>query len=377
MVPHPTEPSGASADERRPVNGLYSTGLHGATVRQHGDRVLVCTERVTETAADAEAPGEFVRDVTARVPEGWRGALGARPPEEVLTGRLAGNVAGGVICILGGISATRFVAQERDNKGWWPRVVGHGLPVDLDRVAVFGFDWPPVDPQETVILTPADQARLLAILLDEAGIVRLDGLIGCSYGGMVALEFARQFPERAARLGVIAASHRPSVMGGAWRGVQRRILEFAISAGRPEEGVSLARQLAMTTYRAPEEFTQRFNPVGAHDPRYGATSEVCGYLMSRGESYVAKMSAQRFLSLSASVDLHDVKPEEISTPAMLVATSTDWLNPPSDARELADRLAGPVAYRIIDSPCGHDAFLVEQESIAAILTEFQNDDWIQ
>ncbi len=336
---------------------------------------MACTETLTDADTNAGA-GAYVRDVTARVPEDWRGQHGARPPEGVVTGRLAGNAAGGVICILGGISATRFVAQETDNKGWWPRVAGHGAPVDLDRVAVFGIDWPPVDPDEVVILTPADQAKLLALCLDAAGVERLSGLVGASYGGMVALEFAHQFPERVERLCVVSASHRPSVMGGAWRGVQRRILEFGIATGRPEEGVSLARQLAMTTYRAPQEFSRRFDPVGAHDPRFGARSDVCGYLMSRGESYIGKMSAVRFLSLSASVDLHNVAPEEISTPAMLIATSTDWLNPPEDVIELRDRLAGPAAYRVIESPCGHDAFLVEQERVAELLTEFQRGDWI-
>ena len=329
-----------------------------------------------DVAPVSERAGFVARDIVAPVPESWRGALGARPPEDVLTGRLVGNQSGGIVCVLGGISASRFVGNEDGHRGWWPKVVGHGLPLDLDRVAVFGFDWPPTDPEESIILTPGDQAQLLAILLDQAGIERLDGVMGCSYGGMIALEFARQFPQRVGKLAVIAAAHRPSVMGGAWRGVQRRILEFAISAGRPEEGVSLARQLAMTTYRAPEEFTQRFDPVGAEHPRFGAVSEVCGYLMSRGEAYIGRMSAQRFLSLSASVDLHDVKPEEIATPTMLVATSTDWLNPPADVEELRDRLAGPVAYRLIDSPCGHDAFLVEQESIAALVQEFLGEDWI-
>lgn len=341
-----------------------------------GDQAMACTDNLMDARTGAAAAGDFVRDVAARLPEGWRGQLGARVPEGVVTGRIAGNLAGGAIGILGGISATRFVAQEAENKGWWPRVAGHGAPVDLDRVAVFGMDWAPVDPKDVVILTPSDQARLLALCLDAAGIDRLGGLIGASYGGMVALEFARLFPERVEKLCVIAASHRPSVMGGAWRGVQRRILEFAIATGRPEEGVSLARQLAMTTYRAPEEFVKRFNPVGAHHERFGALSDVCGYLISRGEAYMQKMSAERFLSLSASVDLHDVTPEEITTPAMLVATATDWLNPPEDVMELRDRLAGPAAYRVIDSDCGHDAFLVEQERVAELLTEFQRGDWV-
>lgn len=338
---------------------------------------MVCTEQIRSSDAGAApaAAAHIGRDIVARLPEDWRGALGARPPEDELVGRVIGNEAGGVICVLGGISAGRFVADEGETRGWWGKIVGAGLPVDLDEVAVLGFEWPPAEPKVPVILTPADQAQLLAMLMDQAGIERLDGLVGASYGGMVALEFAKQFPERVGKLAVIAAAHRASVMGGAWRGVQRRIMEFAISAGRPDEGVSLARQLAMTTYRAPQEFSVRFDPIGRPDARFGAASEVCDYLMSRGDAYIGRMSAERFLSLSASVDLHDVAPEEITTPAFLVATTTDWLNPPSDTQELHERLAGPSVFRVIDSPCGHDAFLVEQESMAAIMREFVSGDW--
>lgn len=342
---------------------------------------MVCTESLRASGTDSgQAAAAAGCDVVAPIPESWRGALGGRPADGHVTGRIIGDPAKGVIAILGGISAGRFVANEGDTRGWWGRVVGAGLPIDLDEAAVLGLEWSSsnadgLDGQ--AVLTPADQARLLALLMDAAGIERLSGLIGASYGGMAALEFARQFPERVDQMAVIAAAHRPSVMGGAWRGIQRRILDFAISAERPEEGVSLARQLAMTTYRAPEEFSKRFDPIAEADPRFGATAEVCGYLENRGEAYLDQMSAQRFLSLSASVDLHNVAPEDISTPSYLIATTTDWLNPPSDTIELGERLAGPSVFRLIESPCGHDAFLVEQERISALMAEFVSGSWRQ
>ena len=207
----------------------------------------------------------------------------------------------------------------------------------------------------------ADQARLLALAMDAAGVERLHGFVGASYGGMVALAFARLFPERVERLAVICAAHRPHPMATAWRGIQRRILAFAADAGRPEEGVALARQLAMTTYRTPEEFAERF--TGAI-PDGGDDAEVCGYLKARGDAYAAVASPARYASLSAAIDRHSEEPEAIHTPALLVGAESDRLVPIEDIRELADRLGAPARLVELSSPYGHDSFLKDAHLIA-------------
>ncbi|MCG8443386.1 MAG: homoserine O-succinyltransferase, partial [Caulobacterales bacterium] len=279
--------------------------------------------------------------------------------------------AGPAIVALGGISGSRHVAEEPGGRrGWWAEVVRAGGGLDLDRYAVMGVDYAPADVDAPVPITPADQARLLALALDAAGVERVHAIVGASYGGMVGLSFARLFPERIDRLAVISAAHRPSAMATAWRGVQRRILEFAAEVGRPEEGVALARQLAMTTYRSPEEFAERFRPGLTGD---APTSEACEYLIARGAAYRGGMSPARFTSLSAAIDRHWEEPEAITTPTLLVAADTDRLIPAADMAELRDRLAGPARLVILNSLFGHDAFLKEADALRDPLQAFLGD----
>jgi len=79
-----------------------------------------------------------------------------------------------------------------------------------------------------------------------------------------------------------------------WRGIQRRVVRLGLEADKPEAGLKLARELAMTTYRTPEEFADRFDlkKVGA-DP---ISFDICSYLGSRGDVFAANMDPQRFLA---------------------------------------------------------------------------------
>lgn len=326
------------------------------------------------TAADEPekptATSSSGRDIVAALPAGWRCEHGASLGDLVVRARLAGPREAPVIAALGGISADRFVAAESDlgasakgagRVGWWGVVARPGGGIDLDRFQVLGVDFSPLAPTEPIAITPADQARLVALAMDAAGVERLHAFAGASYGGMVALAFARLYPARVERLVMVSAAHRPHPMATAWRGVQRRILKFAAAAGRPQEGVALARQLAMTTYRTPEEFAQRFKP-GILDA--GEDSDVCGYLIARGEAYAALASPARFQSLSAAIDRHLEVPEAVTTPALLIASRTDRLVPLEDMRELSERLGGPAELLVIDSVVGHDSFLKDADLFA-------------
>ncbi|MBJ7485040.1 MAG: alpha/beta fold hydrolase, partial [Brevundimonas sp.] len=151
----------------------------------------------------------------------------------------------------------------------------------------------------------------------------------------------------------------------AWRGIQRRILKLAVDAGRPEDGVALARELAMTTYRTAEEFGDRF---ASDAPTFaGQAYPVCEYLTARGKAYRTHTTPSRWLSLSDSIDRHSVLPESITTPTTLVGFTSDRLVPIDDMRELAARL--PTLWRLVEAPSlyGHDAFLQEDALVGDIL----------
>ncbi|MEH6699734.1 MAG: homoserine O-succinyltransferase [Brevundimonas sp.] len=274
-----------------------------------------------------------------------------------------------VIVALGGISSDRRLADVGDGRAaWWPRIVRPGGPVDLDRYQVLGLDLLP-GPGETGVrtLTPADQARALAAALDHLGVPQLEALIGASYGGMVGLAFAALFPERLRQLIAISAPHRPAIHATALRGIQRRILALGIETGRPEQAVALARELAMTTYRTAEELELRFGQDAVPDAA-GQPYAVCDYLKARGRAYVPRMTAERWISLSDSLDRHRVDPGAVTVPTTLLGFTSDQLVPIADLEALAVGL--PNLRTLVRAPSlyGHDGFLKEEAVVADLIT---------
>ncbi|MGD2133979.1 MAG: homoserine O-succinyltransferase [Maricaulaceae bacterium] len=310
-------------------------------------------------------PAIEARDFEAPIPEDIRTRLGLST-DETVSARIVGPDNAPVVVVLGGISAGRFVAEEPNapegqRRGWWSRLARVGGGVDISKVRVLGLDFTPCNVPTPIPITPADQAALVASALDTLGVQKVRAFVGASYGGMVGLAFARCFPKRLEQLVVASAAHRPHPMATAWRGVQRRILAFAAECGRGAEGVALARELAMTTYRTPEEFAERF---GGGLTGEESDSDICGYLKSRGEAYVDVMSAARFTSLSGAIDRHCEDPSKITTPTLLIGADSDRLVPLEDMRELADKLAGPTRFVTLTSIYGHDSFLKETDALA-------------
>jgi homoserine O-acetyltransferase len=308
------------------------------------------------------------RDVHAVIPADFRLESGERLLAGRVQGRLHGPDNGPLVAVSGGISSGRFPSLDAAGQpGWWPWVVSRGGPVDLETTRVLAFDFLPGDGEELVTITATDQARLLALLLDGIGEPRLDAFVGASYGGVVALAFAATLPDRIGRLVVISAAHRTHPMATAWRGLQRRILSFARKAGQEAEGIALARELAMTSYRTPEEFGLRF--ASTAPAAAGEAYPVCEYLTARGAAYSRTMGVDRWISLSDSLDRHDLAPERILAPLTLVGFTSDRLVPIDDLRDLAARV--PTLERFIEAPSifGHDAFLKERELISRALTD--------
>lgn len=300
-----------------------------------------------------------VEDVDIPIPAGFKLASGDPLSDKIVRARRFGAADAPHVVALGGISAGRDVCGET---GWW---CGTFDRLDLSNVAVLGFDFAPLA-DERVRITPADQARLIEHALNHIEIQRLGGFIGASYGGMIGLALAAHAPERVGQLCVISAAHRPAALALAWRGVQRRMLEFALRHGDADAGLSLARQLAMITYRTPEEFEARFGS-GVGDDGLG---EVDRYLIARGNAYGATMGPKRWLSLSEAIDRFFVDPASVKSPTTVIACPADQLAPIADMRTLAAGLPKLKAFHELPSLYGHDAFLKEPEQLSALLGGF-------
>ena len=274
--------------------------------------------------------------------------------------RFAGRTDGPAVFVLGGISADRRPSDGPDGEGWWRDLVAPGGGVDLGVYHVIGADFFPLAPSKALHLTPADYADIYVEALRSAGVGALHDVVGGSFGGMIALALARRHAAFVDRIAVLCAAHKPSPLGGALRSIQRDIIALSVASGNGAAGVALARRLAMTTYKTPEELQARFANSAALD----------AYLCARGADYAARMSPARYVTLSSAIDAHAEEPEQIATPALVIAASSDQLVPLTDCRDLARRLAGPSRFVEIASPYGHDAFLKECARIAHPLSTF-------
>jgi homoserine O-acetyltransferase/O-succinyltransferase len=217
------------------------------------------------------------------------------------------------------------------------------------------------------IVTTHDQAANVASVLDELGIERIHAFVGASYGGMVALAFAERYPDRVDSVVAISAPHEPHPMSTALRALQRRIVQLGLDTGRPAEALAIARGLAITTYRSAREFADRFDPAPTELTDNDATFPVEGYLRHHGERFAARWTAERFLALSLSGDLHRVDPSGIHTPTTIVAAEGDAIVPGEQLEILSARLAAPNRLLHVPTTRGHDAFLTEPAAVGAII----------
>ncbi|MFK7957378.1 MAG: alpha/beta fold hydrolase [Lysobacterales bacterium] len=282
------------------------------------------------------------------------------------------------VFVMGGISASRHAGSNEidTSPGWWEAMVGCGKALDTRRLRVISMDFVGGNGQSSGprnsegwprTLTPGDQASAITMLLDALNIQQLASFVGASYGGMVALEFGRRFPERASHLAILGAAHRPPAMATALRCVQREAVRTCARLGNTAEGLRLSRAIGMSTYRSDREFDQRFS----REPKAGepASFEVEDYLFARGHQFAQEFHPDAYLTLSTSIDCLDTRPEDIHTPVSLLAFEDDFVAPPSLMRDLHARLSGDSTLKEISTLFGHDAFLKEVEAVSQWLTE--------
>lgn len=279
---------------------------------------------------------------------------------------------------------------------WWEPLIGPGRALDTDRVGVvcsnllggrYGSTGPTsLDPrtgrpygEAFPAITVRDQARSIWRLLGTIGIQRLDLVVGGSLGGMVALEVALERPTRVRTVMPIAAPAATGATAIAWDHVQLALVRrFGI------EGMALARQLAMITYRSDADLGGRFGRTEDDDGRFAISS----YLDHQGRKLIGRFDPDTYRVLASAMDTHDIgRGRRGARPALRrlalagtrltgVGIEGDILFGPSQVRELA-REARSVGvrsrYRHIRSTKGHDAFLVEWDQLEQIVRASRAD----
>jgi homoserine O-acetyltransferase/O-succinyltransferase len=259
---------------------------------------------------------------------------------------------------------------DADPLTWWGSVFGRGRTVDTGRWAVLsanllGSCYGTTRPPAGVTVTPRDQARLVRRLVADLGVESVALATGGSLGGMVALEWAASFPSLTRSVVVFAAPAAHTAQAIGFNHVQRRAVQLA-----GEEGLAIARMLAMLTYRTAPELADRFGRERRDDGRF----QVQSYLDHQGEKFRARFDRLAYLTLLDSMDAHDVGRGRGGVgPALRafqgellgVGIQGDLLYEPREVREWV--VAAGADYIEIRSGHGHDAFLLEPDQVGQIL----------
>ena len=260
---------------------------------------------------------------------------------------------------------------------WWKQVIGPGLALDTDKYAVlvpnllgscYGTSGPSDHPDRRFpAITPRDQARFAALLVESLGVTNVALVTGGSLGGMVALEWTATFTGRTRATVVLAAPAAHTAHAIAWNAVQRACLDAAGDAG-----LGIARQISMIAFRSEREFEARFGRTLNPDGRFNVQS----YLAHQGRKLEVRFDAATYRALLDAMDAHDLGRgrgglahalRSLEGTVYAVGVPGDQLYSADVVRQWAE-LAG-AEYREIQSHFGHDAFLLEHEQVGAILRE--------
>ncbi|MFJ6841858.1 homoserine O-acetyltransferase [Streptomyces griseoluteus] len=290
--------------------------------------------------------------------------------------------------------------------GWWDALVGPGRALDTDRWFVVAPNvlggcqgsTGPASPRPGAgrawggafpFLTQRDQVAAEAGLADALGIERWALVVGGSMGGMRAVEWAVSYPERVGALLLLATTASASAEQIAWAEIQSGAVradphwrggDYHSARRGPVDGLGLARRLAHVTYRAEAELQTRFGraPQGAEDPWHGGRYQVGSYLDHHAEKLVRRFDAGSYVVLTEAMNAHDVGRgrggtraalARVRAPALVAGVNSDRLYPLSQQRELAALIPSADGVRVVESPYGHDGFLIETEQVGRLVAE--------
>jgi homoserine O-acetyltransferase len=289
--------------------------------------------------------------------------------------------------------------------GWWDGMIGPGKAFDTDKYFVvcsnilgscYGTSGPSSINAKTKTsfrsafpqMTVRDMVNLQFSLLTYLGVQKIMLITGGSLGGMQALEWAVMYPQMVESIVPIATS----VQHSAWCiGLNHLAREAIVNdpvwnngnyTSQPEFGLSLARKIAMVSYRSDLNYNHRFarERIKNNDHLFDEKNlfQVESYLNYQGQKLVKRFDANSYLYISRAMDAHDISRgrgslidvlASIKTRVLCIGIDSDILYPAHEQKHIANHIPGAI-YREVHSPAGHDAFLIEFEQLTDFIKPF-------
>ena len=322
------------------------------------------------------------------------------------------------VLICHALNASHHVAGTYEgvskSEGWWDNMIGPGKPVDTQRFFVIGVNNPgscfgSTGPMHTnpangkiygadfPVVTVEDWVDAQARLLDALGIEVLAAVMGGSLGGMQALSWSLQYPERVKHAVVIASAPNLNAENIAFNEVARRaiVTDPDFHAGHfyehnlvPKRGLRIARMLGHITYLSDDVMNTKFGRMlqSGDDFKYSTLDiefQIESYLRYQGDKFSEYFDANTYLLITRALDYFDpakAYANDLSAALarakakfLLVSFTTDWRFAPSRSREIVQALISnecDVSYAEIDAPHGHDAFLLDDKRYLNVVRSF-------
>ena len=289
--------------------------------------------------------------------------------------------------------------------GWWDAAIGPGRYLDTDEWFVVapnvlggcqgstGPSSPAPDGRawgsRFPVVTVRDQVEVETVLADALGVEAWALVVGGSMGGMRALEWAVGHPARVQRLVVLASTAEASGDQIAWCAPQLAAIrsdpawqggDYHGTGRAPVDGLGVARRIAHVTYRSRHELDTRFGrrPQPGENPATGGRYAVESYLDHQAGKLAGRFDAGSYVVLTEAMNSHDVGRDRGGVPAALarvtarttvVGIDSDRLYPVAEQQRLVEHVPAADPLVVIESPYGHDGFLVETAAVGAVLQD--------
>ncbi len=323
-----------------------------------------------------------------------------------------------VVLVCHALNASHHVAgvyaDAPNDVGWWDNLIGPGKPVDTDRFCVIGVNnvgscfgsYGPQDVNPATgepwggdfpVVTVEDWVDAQAALLDALGIAQLAVVMGGSLGGMQALSWTLQYPDRVRHAAVIASAPNLTAENIAFNEVARRAIvtdpdfhegHYARHGVLPKRGLRIARMIGHITYLSDDVMNEKFGRLLQDAVQYQYTTQAVefqieSYLRHQGNKFSDYFDANTYLLITRALDYFDPAREHGGQLAkalarakahfLVVSFTTDWRFSPQRSREIVKALLDngtPVSYAEIDAPHGHDAFLLNDARYHALVRAY-------